>query len=48
MLKKIFNKIKRLWCTLKCCFESKCNIEANDKDGDGIPDEITINRRNSV
>jgi len=31
---------------MKCCFESKCRLEAKDTDGDGIPDELVISRSN--
>ena len=53
MLKELFKRLKKVWCSMKCCFESNCNLEARDTDGDGIPDEIVVSntshrRRSSV
>jgi len=37
MLKKL---LKRIQCKIAICCNSKCSI--NDKDNDGIPDQLTI------
>ncbi len=41
MLKKL---LKRIQCKIAICCNSKCSI--NDKDNDGIPDEIVIENEN--
>ncbi len=48
MFKNLMKRIKKISCDLKCCFKSSCKLEAKDTDGDGIPDELTIRRRNSA
>ena len=50
MFKNLMKRIKNIACSMKCCFESKCRLEAKDTNGDGIPDEIVITgrRRSSV
>jgi len=37
MLKRLLKKIQ---CKIAICCNSKCSI--NDKDNDGIPDELTV------
>ncbi len=46
-MKSFLKKIKKIWCSIKCCFSSSCKVETKDNDNDGIPDEINI-RRNSL
>ena len=48
MFKNLIKRIKKISCDIKCCFKSSCKLEAKDNDGDGIPDELTIRRRNSA
>lgn len=44
-MKSILKRIKRIWCSMKCCFSSSCRVETKDNNGDGIPDEINIRRK---
>lgn len=39
MLKKLLKNIK---CKLFMCCQSKCSLELNDTDNNGIPDEAII------
>lgn len=48
MIEKILKKIKRIWCSLKCCFESKCSMDNTENNDNDVPDEIKENIDNII